>query len=133
MHVRRLAVQVDRYDRPGSGRNAVFNSMNIDVVGLRINVHKNGCCAGMYNRFSRSDEAVGSSDDFVALTDAQCSKGQDKSIGTIADTDGAPDFAELCERLLKPFDASSPNESTAIQCLIPGPPQIVAKSPMLVS
>ena len=70
MHVRRLAVQVDRYDRFGSRCNAVFDTMDIDVIGLRINVHKNRCCADMYNRLRRSDEAVGSSDDLVAITDA---------------------------------------------------------------
>src|SRR5213593_178718 len=73
VHVRWLAVQMDRDDRFGSRRNAIFDSFDVDGVGLRINVHKDGRRPGMHDRLSRGNEAVAGGNHFVAWPNTQSS------------------------------------------------------------
>src|SRR5881396_3853356 len=110
--------------------NAVFDLLDIDIVGSRIDVDEDRSCAAVDNRFGSSDETVGRDDDLSAFADLQRFQGQDESIRAVADADGVTDFAEVRERPLEVCNRGAANESGVIERFLPNPAEVFAQEVM---
>ena len=71
VHRRRVAVQVDRHDRPGAGRDGLGDRLRADAERLGLDVDKDGGRAGKRNRVGCRRERERRHDDLIAGADAQ--------------------------------------------------------------
>src|SRR5437773_8006213 len=121
---------MDGYDGLGTLCDAVFDLLDIDIVGSCIDIHEDRRCAAVDNRFGGSDETVGGKDYFSAFADLESLQGQDESIRSVADSDSVTDFAEFRERPLKVFNRGAANKSGVIERFFPNPAEIFAQEMM---
>lgn len=81
IHVGGQAEEVDGHDGARPGRDGGFEQRGIDVVGDRVDVHKNGLGADVSDRASSRDETEGRGDDFISLADTGAQEGEDRGVG----------------------------------------------------
>src|SRR5437867_6634770 len=129
-HVRRLAVQMNRYDRLGVLGDAVFDLLDVDVVSPDIDIDEDRRCAAVDDGFGGGDETVGGNDDFVTFPDLQGLQSKEEGIRAVADADGMTDFAEFRERSLEIFNRGGAGESGAIEDFVPDPAKVFAQETM---
>ena len=134
IHIGHLPVQMDRNDgrdRPSAAAadqparivdGALFLQIllefcRIHVVGLLIDVHELGQCAGLRNRFRGGDEGVRHGDHNVAGLHSAGHEGEAQSVGAAADRDRIAGVAEGGECFLKFFHHRAADESGGPQGL----------------
>ena len=87
-----------RDDRLRPRRDLLFDPLDVDVVGLRIDVDEHDLRAGHLDRFGRGDEAVGDGDDLVARPDAERLQRDEQRIGAVRHADAVVDAAVAARR-----------------------------------
>src|SRR5262249_40407849 len=90
LHVRALAVQMHRNDRPRSAGKLALDLERIEIAAYRIDIDEHGPGAGTADRADGREEGKGGDDDLVAGADSDGMKGQRQSIGagSAANTQG---------------------------------------------
>ena len=82
-HVGRLAVQVHRHDGAGAWRDGRLDAARIEVVGLRVALHRHWRGAGLADRQPGSDEGRRRHDDLAAGADAPGAQHQVQGVQAI--------------------------------------------------
>src|SRR5215471_17011869 len=93
-----------RNDRFRPRRDLFFYQVDIDIVGLRIDIAKNDLRAGRGDCFRRRNESVRRSNHLIAYPNAEALEGDEQGIGTVAHTNTMFDLTELGKRLFESPD-----------------------------
>ena len=133
VHIRRLAVKVDRddsdnrhaypliYQPPRAAVHAtldleVFPKLfRIHVVGALVDVHKIGTCTRLGDRFRRGDKGVRNGHDDVTLLDTSGDQSKAQSVRAAAHAETVLSVAEPGERFFKILDHGPANKASRIQ------------------
>jgi len=120
LHLGRLAVQVYRQDRLGSGCDRRGKPTRIEVVCLRIVVDQNRGGPRVVNAQGRGDKRVRGGDDLVARSDPQALHRQSEGIQAAAHADAIFGLAVGGELLLERRQVRAGDEITLGQHLVDG-------------
>ena len=90
----------------------IFSSIrvDVDVVGLRVDVDEHDLRPGHLDRLGRGDEAVGDGDDLVAGADAERLQRDEERVGAVRHADAVVDAAVAGERLFELLDVRAADE-----------------------
>ena len=92
------------------GGDLLFDPVDVDRVGLRIDVDEHDLRPGHLDRLGRGDEAVGDRDDLVAGPDAERLQRDEERVGAVRHADAVLDAAVAGERLLELLDERPADE-----------------------
>jgi len=115
VHVRRLAVQVDRHNGLGLGRDGRFDLRGVHRVAVGVHVHEHGLGVRVHDRRNRRDERVRDRDDFVAFADAHGEQRHMERGGTRVVADGVLGARVLGERLFERGDFGAQHERRVLE------------------
>src|ERR1051326_850172 len=87
LHIRALAVQMDRDDRFGLVSDCRFDFGGIDAFGYRITIHKDGCGSRNPDRFRSCKKSIWMSNDLISRPYPQRHESQPDGIGAITEPD----------------------------------------------
>jgi hypothetical protein len=126
-HVRRLAVEVDRDDRPGARADRVLDELRGDVPGHRVDIDRDGRRPRLRDAEPGGDERVARDDDLVAGADPEAAQQQVQRVEAAADADAVRDAAQRRELVLEGVDLVAEDEATGAHDAVPGRVELVAK------
>jgi hypothetical protein len=90
-----------RQQRLGGRRDGRLHLLQIDQIGLWINIHKHRLGANSTDGFGCGKKAKGGGDDLITWSNAKAPESQDQSIGAAVAANGVLTAAETGEGLLK--------------------------------
>ena len=117
-HIRALAIQMDRHQGLGAGRDRRLDFVGVDTVRLRIAVNKDDRCPCDPDRFRGCEERVAGGDALVATTDAERLESEPQCVRPVAHADGIFRSVIICQLLLEPLQHRAHHVLAAFQhCL----------------
>jgi hypothetical protein len=133
IHVRRVPIQMHWDESFSPNCNVLFELIDIDRAGLRVNIHEYNSRTGGGNRLGRCDESVGGCDYLVPRSDVQRSQRELECVGTIADSDAVLDAAVQGEFMFEAAHGFAAYERCVFDNLANCPIDILPNRPVLCS
>ena len=101
IHVGRLAVKVDRYDRARPGRDCGFDARRVDVEAGWYRLDRDDGCPAGGNRKPGSDEGMAGHDDLIAWADAGSAQREDQRFKPVTHANTVPGPAVVGKLILE--------------------------------
>ena len=121
VHVGRLSVQVDGYDRPGPRSDGSLQQARIQRVRSRVDIHEHRGGARIMDRGYRGHEGERRGDDLMAWPDARGQQRQVQSAGPRVHSDRLTPTRTGGELLFEGRHFLAQNELAALQNVRDGP------------
>jgi len=110
-----LTEQTDGQDGLGPRCDGRFDEVDIDVIGLGLDVDKDRLCADQADDFGGADPGKRDRDDFVAGADPQGAKRDFEAVGSASHGDRMPDADKGRERGLELGDLGAHDEMAVFE------------------
>jgi len=116
IHIGGAAGEVDRHDGFGARRDGRLDETGIDIVGIPVDIDKDGHGAGFDRGAGCGNEGVGGDDHLVAGVDVSGGEGDAQSCGAAVHGDTVPGRMRFGELPFKTFTllAGQPSPFTAL-------------------
>ena len=85
LHVAGLSIKMHRDDGTGAFSDSCFQQVGVEIVGVRQNINKNGCCANVGDGKASGNIRVWNSNYFISRAYIKCCQRQVQRISAIAD------------------------------------------------
>jgi hypothetical protein len=102
LHVGGLAIEMNRDQGLGAGRDGGFHLRRIEAIGARVGVDKYSGCAGDPDGLGGGEEGVGGGDALIAGANPEGQERKPERVGSVGDADGELHSVIFGQLLLEP-------------------------------